>query len=174
MGFLWHPHQYFYQAKIVFFQVPLCAVTWMKLTYSYMKFKSKRFDSLSSCCCILVLVLGTSLFESCKDRIDEHAVVRALAQQYYDSLMVGNYEWFVSGMAGTDSLPHSYRQQMIDMIAQHVDEMRTKGGMVKAVATRDSLLDSVAYVFLDVTFGDSTVEQVGVKMVRERNLWKMK
>lgn len=149
----------------------------MKLSYKCMKKKCKRFGSLHIlvlCCSIMALALGVFLLESCKDRIDEHAVVRASAQQYYDSLVAGNYEGFVSGMAGTDSLPRSYRQQVIDMIAQHADEMRAKGGIVKAVATRDSLLDSLAYVFLDVTFGDSTVEQVGVKMVREGNQWKMK
>ncbi|HBE55409.1 MAG TPA: hypothetical protein DDW22_05205 [Prevotellaceae bacterium] len=77
-------------------------------------------------------------------------------------------------MAGTAHLPQSYRQQLVDMVAQHADEMKGKGGMAKAVATRDSLMDSIAYVFLDVTFGDSTMEQVGVKMVREGGEWKMR
>lgn len=111
---------------------------------------------------------------SCGRGVDEHAVVRAAAQQYYDSLLAGNYPGFVAGMAGTAHLPQSYRQQLVDMVAQHVAGMKGKGGMVKAVATRDSLMDSVAYVFLDVTFGDSTVEQVGMKMVREGDGWKMR
>ena len=120
------------------------------------------------------LVAGMMLCASCRHQVDEHAVVRAAAQQYYDSLLAGNYEGFVAGMAGADSLPARYRQQMVDLVAQHAAEMQAKGGLARAVATRDSLMDSVAYVFLDVTFGDSTVEQVGMKMVREGGQWKMR
>lgn len=123
-----------------------------------------------------LVTLLTALYAcvSCGQGVDEHAVVRAAAQQYYDSLLAGNYPGFVSGMAGTAHLPQSCRQQLVDMVAQYADEMKGKGGMAKAVATRDSLMDSIAYVFLDVTFGDSTMEQVGVKMVREGGEWKMR
>ncbi len=132
-----------------------------------------RLHSVSWCWAV-ALAAGVLLCASCRHEVDEHAVVRAVAQQYYDSLLAGNYDGFVSGMAGTDSLPASYRQQVVDMVAQHHAEMQAKGGLARAVATRDSLMDSVAYVFLDVTFGDSTVEQVGVKMVREGDRWKMR
>lgn len=128
----------------------------------------------ASCRWVTALAVGMLLCASCHHEVDEHAVVRAAAQQYYDSLVAGNYDGFVSGMAGADSLPASYRQQVVDMVAQHHADMQAKGGLVRAVATRDSLMDSVAYVFLDVTFGDSTVEQVGVKMVREGGCWRMR
>lgn len=123
---------------------------------------------------VAALALCVMLPAACGCRQTEHEAVRAAAQQYYGLLLAGDYEAFVSAMAGTDSLPLSYRSQMVDMVAQHAAEMQEKGGLAKVVATRDSLLDSVAYVFLDVTFGDSTVEQVGLKMVREGDCWKMR
>lgn len=123
----------------------------------------------------LAVVAGCMLVcAACRHEESDHAVVQAAAQQYYGLLLAGDYEGFVSATAGTDSLPASYRAQMVDMVAQHMAALQDKGGMVRAVATRDSLLDSVAYVFLDVTFGDSTVEQVGLKMVREGGRWKMR
>ena len=45
--------------------------------------------------------------------------------------------------------------------------------MVKAAATHDSIIDSLAYVFLDVTFADSTTERMRVRMVRKGKEWKM-
>ena len=46
-------------------------------------------------------------------------------------------------------------------------------GDTKAVATHDSIIDSLAYVFLDVTFADSTTERMRVRMVRKGKEWKM-
>ena len=130
--------------------------------------------SVAQTCWLAVLMGCVLLCAACRHEESSHEVVRAAAQQYYELLMAGDYEGFVSGMAGTDSLPASYRAQVVDMVAQHAADMQSKGGMVRAVATRDSLLDSMAYVFLDVTFGDSTVEQVGLKMVCEGDRWKMR
>ncbi|MGN0233012.1 MAG: hypothetical protein ACI4B5_01150 [Bacteroidaceae bacterium] len=100
--------------------------------------------------------------------------MRAAAQEYFDLLVSGDYEGYLSGFAGVDSLPMSYRQQMLDLVAQYGAEMQSRGGVLKAVVTRDSLHDSIAYVFVDVSFADSTVEQMGVKMVLEGERWKMR
>lgn len=152
-------------------------MTWRTFSQKAMILYFKRMalgDRSLACLWLAALVCGMLACASCRRGVDEHSRVRAVAQQYYDSLLAGNYQGFVAGMAGTAHLPQSYRQQLVDMVAQHAAEMKSKGGMAKAVATRDSLMDSIAYVFLDVTFGDSTVEQVGVKMVREGDDWKMR
>ena len=76
-------------------------------------------------------------------------------------------------MANGDDMPPLYRQQMENLVAQYAASLGERGGMVKAVATHDSIIDSLAYVFLDVTFADSTTERMRVRMVRKGKEWKM-
>lgn len=88
-------------------------------------------------------------------------------------LLTGDCEGYVSGIAGMDSMPLLYRQQMVELTAQHRAEWQSKD-VVRAMVTRDSLHDSIAYVFIDVLFADSTVEQMGMKMILEGEQWKMR
>jgi len=103
-----------------------------------------------------------------------HESVRRAAQFYYTQLASGDIDLFIDGIADTDSLSESYRSQLHDMVAQFVQQQEKRGGIVSVVATADSLCDSTAYVFLDLHFGDSTVEQVGVTMVMQGDRWRMK
>lgn len=104
-----------------------------------------------------------------------HESVRRAAQDYYMLLIQGHYEQFVSGMADTDSIPASYRSQLIDMVAQHVAEQEQKNGeLLQVVATADSLRDSTAFVFLDLHYADNLVEQIMVPMVFQRDRWRMR
>lgn len=99
---------------------------------------------------------------------------RAAAERYYAALMAGDYETFVDAME-RDSMPADYRQENIDMVAQYADLMGYKGGMLAVNSTRDSLYaDSLAYVFLDITFGDSTHEEILVPLVLQDKKWRMK
>lgn len=124
-------------------------------------------------CCMLLL---TVMLFACKSDHDEltHESVRRAAQQYYTLLAQGDVAQFVDGMADTDSLPEAYRSQLNDMVAQFARQQEKRGGIVRAVATADSLYESSAYVFLDLHYGDSTVEQIGVTMVMQGDKWKMK
>lgn len=125
---------------------------------------------------VSVLLMCMLLCVSCSffHREDEHHRVRAAAQEYFDLLVSGDYEGYLSGFAGIDSLPVLYRQQLTDLAAQYGAELQSKGDIVRATVTRDSLQDSIAYVFVDVLFADSTVEQMGMKMILEGEQWKMR
>ncbi|MGN1255634.1 MAG: hypothetical protein ACI4UA_00545 [Bacteroidaceae bacterium] len=125
---------------------------------------------------VSVLLMCVLLCVSCSffHKEDEHDRVRAAAQEYLDRLVSGDYEGYLSGFAGIDSLPALYRQQMAELAAQYRAELKSKGEIMRATVTRDSLQDSIAYVFVDVLFADSTIEQMGMKMILEGEQWKMR
>lgn len=123
--------------------------------------------------CMVMVFSMLCVLCSCSSRDDRHQQVRTAAQEYMDMLLTGDCEGYVSGIAGMDSMPLLYRQQMVELTAQHRAEWQSKD-VVRATVTHDSLHDSIAYVFIDVLFADSTVEQMGMKMILEGEQWKMR
>ncbi|MCD8317648.1 MAG: hypothetical protein LUC45_01795 [Paraprevotella sp.] len=71
-------------------------------------------------------------------------------------------------------MPDAFRNQMVDLVAQHVArEKERRGGPVAVRALSDTILGDVASVFLEITFGDSTREEVALPMVKCGGQWKM-
>ena len=125
----------------------------------------------------MLIVLGSVL--SCKQEAPsaEDAVMQQ-AQQYYQSLLKGEYDAFLSGIDGADSLPADYREQLMVNTCQFVDVQRQqRGGMVSVEAIRaviDSTATTHADAFLLICFGDSTREEVVVPMVERQGKWLMR
>ncbi len=124
---------------------------------------------------ILFILTGILLFASCwKD--NAQLSPREAAESYYASLISGDVDAYMQGMADYDSLPDDYRSQLRDMFLQYLDgERRQRGGIVSATALRDTIIDSLlAHVFIELLFGDSTHEEVGLPLVRTPDGWRMK
>ena len=125
----------------------------------------------------MLIVLGSVL--SCKQEAPsaEDAVMQQ-AQQYYQSLLKGEYDAFLSGIDGADSLPADYREQLMANTCQFVDvQQQQRGGMVSVEAIRaviDSTATTHADAFLLICFGDSTREEVVVPMVERQGKWLMR
>ena len=125
----------------------------------------------------MLIVLGGVL--SCKQEAPsaEDAVMQQ-AQQYYQSLLKGEYDAFLSGIDGADSLPADYREQLMANTCQFVDvQQQQRGGMVSVEAIRaviDSTATTHADAFLLICFGDSTREEVVVPMVERQGKWLMR
>lgn len=121
---------------------------------------------------LLVFALGTIL--SCKDQPNYGAAQQA--EIYYNQLLSGQYEEFIRGGYGGDSLPTDYLSQRVDLLAQHVKmEQRHHGGYVRFKAVREELLsDSTHLVYLEVVFGDSTRETIACPMLRQGDRWVMR
>lgn len=119
----------------------------------------------------LVLVLATTV--CCKDK---KYTAAQQAEIYYAQLLAGQYEEFIRGSYGCDSLPPEYLSQRVDLLAQHVRvEQRRRGGYVRFKAIREELLqDSTHLVYLDVLFGDSTHESIACPMLRQGERWVMR
>lgn len=126
----------------------------------------------------MILLLGTTLLMAChKDKAaPSHEDLRQAAEEYYGYLVAGDVEQFARAIHDYDSLSVEYRLQLRDMFAQYLaNEQKQRGGLLSAKAVKDTQLgENEAEVFLNVTFGDSTCEQVSMPMVRTKQGWKMK
>lgn len=108
-----------------------------------------------------------------------HDSAREAAERYYAMLQAGEYNSMVDAMwmdnpMARDTVPADLRQEYIDLLRQFKAEM-PRGGMLAATALRDSLFDdSLAFVYLDLCFADSTHEEILQPLVFSRGKWWMK
>lgn len=99
------------------------------------------------------------------------------AKGYYEHLLKGEYEQFLEGKAGSDSLPEAYRAQLIAGYKQFIAQQNSLHNGIHDIrvvnARRDTLLN-YTNVFLMFCFGDSTNEQVAVPMIEHNGSWRMR
>lgn len=99
------------------------------------------------------------------------------AKGYYEHLLKGEYEQFLEGKAGSDSLPEAYREQLLAGYKQFVAQQNSLHNGIHDIrvvnARRDTLLN-YTNVFLMLCFGDSTNEQVSVPMIEHNGSWRMR
>lgn len=121
--------------------------------------------------CFLVFLCAT-LWMSCNKEKD-HAAARA-ALTYYTYLIEGRYADYVNAIAYSDSMPEGYKSQMVDLMAQYAArEKEQRGGLVGAKVVGDTIVGQKAHVFLEVTYGDGTCEEVALPMVLCGDTWRM-
>lgn len=120
---------------------------------------------------LIICVVSMTMFGCHRDKS-----VSGAAEKYYGYLMKGDVDRYVKGIAYYDSLPDDYRSQMHDLMAEHIERERQRyGGIVMARALHDTLLDANnARVFIEVTYADSTREQVMLPMVLTEKGWRLK
>ena len=118
------------------------------------------------------IALISCLAAACKREL----TAREAAEKYYGCLIRGDVEGYMQGMADYDSLTTEYREQLRDMFLQYLDyEERMRSGFISVKATRDTLIDErSSYVFVMVTYGDSTQEQLSLPLVLTDKGWRMK
>ena len=132
----------------------------------------KKYCPLSSS--IFFYLLLSTFFVACSGGYYSHEAVRQAAEQYYSLLIKGDYKGFVEGYADAENMPEDFRSQLADATAQFMakDDMRS---LISVEATSDSIgADSTGYVMLQLHFSDSTSEQVGLSLVLQEDVWKMK
>ena len=99
------------------------------------------------------------------------------AKGYYMHLVNGEYEAFLEGKEGTDSLPDDYREQMHTCYRQFMAQQnQNHHGILDiriANVTTDTALN-YTNVFLVLCYGDSVNEQIVVPMVERNGSWRMK
>ena len=62
---------------------------------------------------ILTTVLLAALLHACKEAPKAEDVAAQTAKTYYEMLMRGDYDLFVDGTYRPDSIPASYREQLV-------------------------------------------------------------
>lgn len=128
------------------------------------------------CVAVVVACSACLLLAACKDEPKEDFAAKA-AKAYYDSLVQGRYAEYVDGFSNADSLPQSYRDQLVVNAKQFAAQQQSDhGGIadVRIVASRTDSINGRTDVFLLLCFGDSTKEEVVVPMVEHGGVWKMK
>ena len=99
------------------------------------------------------------------------------AKEYYDRLMTGDYEAFLSGKAGADSLPADYRTQLLKAYELYKQELDQTHGGIAEVTISNARCDStqqLMHAFLLLHFKDSVKEEITVPMVQREEQWKMR
>lgn len=118
-----------------------------------------------------------SLF-SCKEKAPDPGYYAGIAAKgYYDMLLEGRYDEFVAGQNMPHRIPEGYRQQLVLNAKMFVEQQKDEHRGIKDFQVLDAKTDTahhVADVYLTVTYGDSTKEQIVVPMVEVENKWKMR
>jgi hypothetical protein len=109
---------------------------------------------------------------SCNKSKDDQAA--RTAEQYMRYLISGNYDKYVEARADYDSLPDSYRSQLIDMTKQYMaDEKEERGGIRAVRAVSDTIDGNVANVLLSVRYGNDSIEEILFPLILVKGKWLM-
>ena len=104
---------------------------------------------------LLYLVLA-GLLAACSAELSPNDVAAQAAKVYYEYLLKGDYAAFVDGHYRQDSIPRSYREQLITNAKMFVGQQQTERRGLKEVrivrAEADTALH-VASVFMLFTYG---------------------
>ncbi len=97
------------------------------------------------------------------------------AEYFYGLLAKGQAQLYVDNMHGAAAMDTSKYSQYVDLMEQFLHEERElRGGILCANAGSDVISDSVATVFMDVQFGDSTREEIILPLVYASGRWWIK
>lgn len=138
-----------------------------------------QFSNMRHIIYIFIAALTASLV-GCRPTaasVDPNAVAVRAAKVYYGYLLAGNYAAYVDGFYRPDSIPASYREQLIVSAKQYVGQMRSDHKGLVAIDTAGARTDTVKKVgeaFLVLTFGDKTKEEIVVPMVLHGGNWMLR
>ena len=124
----------------------------------------------------LLLFLVLCLWAGCNQPTPEEQAGKA-AKEYYDRLVAGDYEAFLRGRAGSDSLPADYRQQLLQACELLVRQQKKAHGGITEITLSNAKRDTTLHLtqaFLLLTFRDSTQEEIVVPMIEQGGRWLMK
>ncbi len=99
------------------------------------------------------------------------------AKTYYDQLCQGDYDSFVDGALHGDSVPSDYRRQMVLGMKMYMERMQKEHKGLVTVDTLRARKGATMYMvdaYLQLTFADSTREEVVVPMLLKDEQWYMR
>lgn len=107
------------------------------------------------------------------------------AEECYDSLLAGNYAYFIRHTQMPDTIPSSYREQLETNLKMFMARQQEEHRGIKAVSAVRSVHDTIASrdenavvhtadVFVELTFGDSLKEEIVVPMIEKNSAWLMR
>lgn len=127
----------------------------------------------------LLLALIILSFASCGKPVEpkpEEVAGRA-AKTFYDYLIHGKYDAYVDAFCRPDSIPASYREQLIVSAKQYVWQMKTDHQGLQSVEIAGAKADTARHIgsaFLVLGFKDKTKEEIVVPLVLNKGNWMMR
>ncbi len=125
---------------------------------------------------LLAFILALLLFMACANPSPEEMASIA-AKGYYNHLVNGEYEVFLEGKEGADSLPDDYREQLLTSYRQFMAQQNRDHHGILDIRISNAVTDTALQytnVFLVLCFGDSVNEEIVVPMVERNGSWRMK
>ena len=125
---------------------------------------------------LLAFILALLLFMACANPSPEEMASIA-AKGYYTHLVNGEYEAFLEGKDGADSLPEAYREQLLTSYRQFMSQQNRDHHGILDIRVSNAKTDTTlnyTNVFLVLCFGDSVNEEIVVPMVERNGSWRMK
>ncbi|MCD8203367.1 MAG: hypothetical protein LUD48_06975 [Prevotella sp.] len=135
---------------------------------------------------LLIICLGfLPLLFSCHEEDKPDVAAAVAAKEYYDLLLNGNSGQFVRGMYLPDTVPVSYREQLVANAKMFLENMKNEHGGIYEIRVVNCVNEDIkdikgetigrtATAFLVMCFGDSLNEEVAVPMVERNGHWFMK
>ncbi len=125
----------------------------------------------------IVFMVGLG-FSSCREEKPAPSYFAGIAAKgYYDLLLEGKYQEFVTGFHQPNCLPKGYQDQLLLNAKMFVEQQQEEHKGLSAVNVLTAKADTahhVAEVFLQLVYGDSAKEQIVVPMVEVKGEWKMR
>ena len=125
----------------------------------------------------LLYLFVAMVIVACTSSLDEGEVAARAAKEYYGYLLQGDVASFVDGHYRPDSIPDTYREQLITNAKMYVNQQNDEHRGIKDIRIVDAKTDMqkhAANVFLVLSFGDSTSEEVVVPMVESGGVWYLR
>ncbi len=125
----------------------------------------------------LLYLFVAMVIVACTSSLDEGEVAARAAKEYYGYLLQGNIASFVDGHYRPDSIPDTYREQLIANTKMYVNQQNEEHRGIKDIRIVDTKTDMqkhAANVFLVLSFGDSTSEEIVVPMVESGGVWYLR
>ena len=125
----------------------------------------------------LLYLFVAMVIVACSSTPDQGEVAARAAKQYYGYLLQGNIASFVDGHYRPDSIPDTYREQLITNTKMYVNQQNEEHRGIKDIRIVDTKTDMqkhAANVFLVLSYGDSTSEEIVVPMVESDGVWYLR
>ena len=141
------------------------------------KVNMQKHQGTIRCATALFFILFSLFFSTQCAELSPEEQASLAAKGYYQHLVAGEYEKFLQGKDGSDSLPEAYREQLLTGYKQFMAQQEREHQGIREVqmstVRKDTLTDYMT-VMLILCFGDSTNEEIVVPMVEHDGRWRMK
>ena len=127
---------------------------------------------ITTLCCLALASCGNKASDVSPDELAARA-----AKLYYENLLHGKCEAYVDGFYRPDSIPESYREQLIVSAKQYVGQMKKDHQGLVSVETAGARVDTAKHVgeaYLLLGFGDKTKEEIVVPLVLHNGNWMLR